>query len=139
VAVAKDHQQRRKKMSLNKIMLIGNLGADPEVRYTSSGKPVTSFRVATNRRFKLEGELREETEWFQVVTFGRLAEICSEFLRKGKPVFLEGRLKTRTWTDNDGGKHFRQEVIAEGMRLIGKKDDAAGQSAPAFEEESEPF
>lgn len=127
-------------MSLNKIMLIGNLGADPEVRYTPSGKPVTTFRVATNRKFKSEGELREETEWFQVVTFGRLAEICSEFLKKGRPVFVEGRMKTRNWTDNAGVKHFRTEVVAEGMRLIGKKDNGTGQTAAdAFESDSEPF
>jgi single-strand DNA-binding protein len=109
-------------MSLNKILLIGNLGSDPDVRYLPSGKPVVSMRIATNRRFKTEGEIRQETEWFSVVAYGRLAEICSEYLKKGKSIFIEGRIRTRTWTDSEGGKHYRTEVIAEGMTMIGKRD-----------------
>ncbi len=125
-------------MSLNKVLLIGNLGADPEVRYTTAGKPVTSFRLATNRRYKLEGEVREETEWFSVVAFGRLAEICSEFLKKGKSVFVEGRMQTRSWEDPPGVKHYRSQVVVEGMRMIGSPN---GKSAPAEETASndEPF
>lgn len=121
-------------MSLNKILLIGNLGCDPEIRFTPTGKQVTSFRIATNRSYKMEGEVRQETEWFSIVAFGRLAEICSEFLKKGKPVFIEGRMHTRTWADPAGAKHYRTEVIAEGMRLIGKKDGELEHS----EEHSEP-
>lgn len=109
-------------MSLNKILLIGNLGADPEMRYTPSGKPVASFRMATNRQYKVEGVLRKETDWFSVIAFGRLAEICSEFLKKGKSVFVEGSLHTRSWTDAQGAKHFRTEVIAQGLTLIGRRE-----------------
>jgi len=116
-------------MSLNKILLLGYLGSDPETRYLPSGKPVASFRVATNRSFKIEGQLRQETEWFSIVAFGRLAEICSEFLKKGRPVFVEGRMHTRSWTDAQGARHFRTEVIAEGMRLIGRKNGDSGDSA----------
>lgn len=106
-------------MSLNKVLIIGNLGSDPDVRYLPSGKPAASFRIATNRQYKTEGEVRKEVEWFSVVAFGRLAEICSEYLRKGKPVFIEGRMKTRNWTDANGAVHYKTEVIAEGMRMIG--------------------
>ena len=122
-------------MSLNKILLIGNLGADPEMRYTASGKPVASFRMATNRQFKVEGVLKKETDWFSVIAFGRLAEICSEFLKKGKPVFVEGSLHTRSWTDAQGTKHFRTEVIAQGLRFIGRRD---AQPADNDEAESAP-
>ncbi len=110
-------------MSLNKILIIGNLGSDPNRRSLPSGKPTVSFSVATNRRYKVEGQLREEVEWFSVVAFGRLAEICSEFLRKGKPVFIEGRMRTRNWTDANGAVHYRTEVIAEGMRMIGRREN----------------
>lgn len=109
-------------MSLNKILLIGNLGKDPDVRYLPSGKPVASFSVATNRRYKIEGEVKSEVEWFRVVAFGRLAEICSEFLKKGKPVFVEGRMRTNSWTDTEGAKHTKTEVIAEAMQLIGSRN-----------------
>jgi single-strand DNA-binding protein len=125
-------------MSLNKILLIGNLGSDPEIRSLPSGKKVAQFAVATNRRYKLEGQVRVETEWFQVVSFGRLAEICGEFLKKGKPVFIEGRLRTRNWQDNSGQKHYRTEVIAEGMRLIGKANNGDGSHEP-HSEDPEPF
>jgi single-strand DNA-binding protein len=118
--------RRKRTMSLNKILLIGNLGADPEVRYTPAGKPITSFRMATNRRYKVEGEVREETEWFSVVAFGRMAEICSEFLKKGKSIFVEGRMQTRSWVDAEGAKHFRSQVIVESMRMIGGPNGKPG-------------
>jgi single-strand DNA-binding protein len=125
-------------MSLNKILLLGHLGSDPEVRFMPSGKQTTQFRMATNRRYKVEGQIRDETEWFQVVAFGRLAEICGEFLKKGKQVFIEGRMHTRNWTDGGGQKHYRTEVIAEAMRLIGKSN---GSERPkeVQEQDSEPF
>jgi single-strand DNA-binding protein len=127
-------------MSLNKILLIGNLGKDPEVRYMPSGKAVVSFNLATNRRYKVEGELREETEWFRIVTFGRLAEICSEFLKKGRSVFVEGRIRTNTWTDNEGAKHYRTEVIAEGLTLIGRRNgNGSDAAAPDASDEEHPF
>jgi single-strand DNA-binding protein len=128
-------------MSLNKILLIGNLGRDPEVRYTPAGKPIASFSLATSRRYKVEGEVRQETEWFSVVAFGRMAEICSEFLKKGKSVFVEGRIQTRSWTDADGAKHFRSQVIVEGMRMIGGGSNGkpATPEEPAHSDDSEPF
>lgn len=130
-------------MSLNKVLIIGNLGSDPDVRYLPSGKPAASFRIATNRQYKIEGELRKEVEWFSVVAFGRLAEICSEYLRKGKPVFIEGRMKTRNWTDANGAVHYRTEVIAEGMRLIGGRTNDGNRSTqpevPSEPDPDEPF
>lgn len=131
-------------MSLNKVLIIGNLGSDPDIRYLPSGKPATSFRIATNRQYKIEGELRKEVEWFSVVAFGRLAEICSEYLRKGKPVFIEGRMKTRNWTDANGAVHYRTEVIAEGMRLIGGRTNDGNRSnqsevPPEQPDPDEPF
>ena len=107
-------------MSLNKILIIGNLGNDPEIRYTQTGKPVASFRIATNRKYKVEGVLKEETEWFRVIAFGRLAEICSEFLKKGKQVFIEGRVHNNQWVDAQGSKHYQTDVIAEGLTMIGR-------------------
>ena len=126
-------------MSLNKILLLGHLGKDPEIRFLPSGKQTAQFNLATNRKYKIEGQLREETEWFHVVAFGRLAEICGEFLKKGRQVFLEGRIRTRNWTDNAGQKHYRTEVILETMRLIGKSN-GAGSSQPSEEpQDSDPF
>jgi len=125
-------------MSLNKILLIGNLGSDPEMRYMPSGKKAAQFRLATNRKYKMEGQIREETEWFQVVAFGRLAEICGEFLKKGKSVFIEGRIHTNNWIDNAGQKHYRTQVIAEGMRMIGKGNGSAGHHEPE-PQDPEPF
>jgi single-strand DNA-binding protein len=122
-------------MPLNKVFIIGNLGSDPNIRYLPSGKPTASFRVAANRRYKIEGQVKEETEWFSVVAYGRLAEICSEYLRKGRPVFVEGRIKTRNWTDADGAVHYRTEVIAETMQLIGPRQNG-GQ--PHDHEAAEP-
>jgi len=115
-------------MSLNKILIIGHLEKDPEIRYLPSGKPTANFSVAANHKYKTEGEVKEETEWFNIVAYGRLAEICSEFLKKGRPVFIEGRLKTRNWVDSNGNKHYRTEVIAEGMRLIGSRPNGSGES-----------
>ena len=125
-------------MSLNKILLLGHLGSDPEIRYLPSGKPTAQFRMATNRRYKIEGQVRDETEWFQIVAFGRLAEICGEFLKKGKPVFIEGRMRTRNWTDGGGQKHYRTEVIAEVMQLIGKAN-GSNSDRETQEQDSDPF
>jgi single-strand DNA-binding protein len=100
-------------MSLNKAMIIGNLGRDPEMRYTPNGQAVTQFTVAVNRNYKdASGEWKEETEWFRVVAWGPLAERTAEYLRKGRKVYVEGRLQTRTWEDQDGQKHYTTELIA---------------------------
>jgi single-strand DNA-binding protein len=107
---------------LNKVIIIGNVGRDPEMRFTPSGRPVTSFSVATTRNWvSAEGERREETEWFNVVAWGNLAEICKAHLTKNQQVYVEGRLQTRGWEDEQGKKHFRTEVVANEMILLGER------------------
>lgn len=104
---------------LNKVMIIGNLGRDPEMRYTPSGRPVTSFSVATSRSWvTTDGERREATEWFNVVAWRDLAEICHQYLTKGSKVYIEGRLQTRSWETSDGQRHFRTEIVADEMILL---------------------
>ena len=99
--------------TFNKMMAIGNLGSDPEMRYTPSGSPVTSFRIATNRRATgADGERRDETEWFTVVTWNKLAELCNQYLTKGRKVYVEGRLHSRSWEGKDGVTRFVNEIIA---------------------------
>ena len=122
--------------SLNKVMLIGNLGADPEMRFTPSGTPVTTFRIAVNRVYNPpEGERKEETEWFSIVTWNRLAETCNQYLTKGQKVYVEGRLRTRSWDGQDGQKHYRTEVIANQVIFLDKK--AAAVSPEEKNDESE--
>ncbi|NWF70443.1 MAG: single-stranded DNA-binding protein [Chloroflexi bacterium] len=107
---------------LNKVMIIGYVGREPEMRYTPSGRPVTSFSVATTRTWtSAEGERREETEWFNVVAWGTLAEICKSHLTKSQQVYVEGRLQTRGWEDETGKKHFRTELVANEMILLGDR------------------
>lgn len=107
---------------LNKVMIIGFVGREPEMRFTPSGRPVTSFSVATSRSWtSAEGERREETEWFNVVAWGNLAEICKTHLTKGQQVYVEGRLQTRGWEDETGKKHFRTELVANEMILLGER------------------
>lgn len=112
---------------LNKVMIIGNVGRDPEMRYTPGGRPVTSFSVATSRSWtSSEGERHEETEWFNVVAWGNLAEICKNHLSKGQQVYIEGRLQTRGWEDDNGKKHFRTELVANEMIILGDRGDSSG-------------
>jgi single-strand DNA-binding protein len=107
---------------LNKVLLIGHLGCAPEMRYTPSGRPVTSFSLATSRSWtSADGERRDETEWFNIVTWGNLAEICKQYLSKGQQVYIEGRLQTRGWEDETGKKHFRTEVVANEMIMLGNR------------------
>lgn len=107
---------------LNKVMIIGMVGREPEMRYTPSGRPVTSFSVATSRSWTAaDGERREETEWFNVVAWGNLAEICKTHLTKNQQVYVEGRLQTRGWEDENGKKHFRTELVANEMILLGDR------------------
>ncbi len=113
-------------LSLNKVMIIGNVGTEPEMRFTPNGNPVTSFSVATNRVYTTaEGERKEETEWFNVVTWNRLAENCNQFLTKGQRVYAEGRLHTRTWESQDGQKHSRTEVVANRVIFLDRQAVAA--------------
>lgn len=106
-------------MTLNKVMIIGNLGRDPEMRYTPNGAAVTEFSVAATDRFTSNGQQQERTEWFNVVTWNRLAETCAQYLTKGRQVYVEGRLQTRSWDGQDGQKHYRTEVIADTVRFLG--------------------
>jgi single-strand DNA-binding protein len=114
--------------SVNKVILLGNLGRDPEVRYTPNGSAVCNLRIATTRNWKNResGERQEETEWHSVVLYDRQAEIAGEYLRKGRPVFIEGRLKTRKWQDKDGNDRYTTEIVAESMQLMGGRDGGGG-------------
>ena len=108
--------------NLNKIMIIGNVGTDPEMRFTPNGNPVTTFRVATSRTFNTsEGERKQETEWFAVVTWNKLAESCNQFLTKGKRAYVEGRLRTRTWEGQDGQRRTKVEIVAERVLFLDRQ------------------
>ena len=112
--------------SLSKVILIGNLGSDPEMRYTPDGKAVTSFRMATNRRYTtLAGETREETDWFRITVWGKQAESCNQFLTKGRQVYVEGRLHARNWEGQDGQTRTNLEVTADRVLFLGGKALAA--------------
>jgi single-strand DNA-binding protein len=127
--------------SLNKVMVIGRLGRDPEMRYTPSGRPVTTFSVAASRNWTTsEGERKVETEWFNVVAWGNLAEICKQHLVKGQQVYIEGRLQTRHWDDQEGNRHTSVEIVANEMIMLGERhavDENGG--AEAVEDEEFPF
>jgi single-strand DNA-binding protein len=132
-------------LTLNKVMVIGNVGTEPEMRFTPNGNPVTSFRVATNRVYTTpNGERKQETEWFTVVSWNRLAENCNQYLTKGQRVYAEGRLHTRTWEGQDGQKHYRTEIIANRVLFLdrqavaplpGEGAEEAGAAEPEAEEE----
>ncbi len=132
---------------LNKVMLIGNLGADPEMRYTADGNAMTSFRVAASRNYTTpDGERREETEWFSVVAWRKLAEQCSQYLQKGRKVYVEGRLRTRSWDTPEGQKRYRTEVVADRVMFLDRaggaplpEDAGAAVSAEQSEAEETPF
>jgi len=130
---------------LNKVMVIGNLGADPEMRYTADGAAVTNFRVAASRNYTgADGERKEETEWFRIVAFRKLAELCNQYLQKGRRVYVEGRLQTRQWEGQDGQKRFTTEVIAQDVQFLDSKPGGApraeDQDAPMdLEPEDVPF
>jgi single-strand DNA-binding protein len=119
---------------LNKVMIIGNLGTDPEMRYTANGKAVTTFSIACNRNFSgQDGERREETEWFSVVTWEKLAETCSQFLQKGRRAYVEGRLHTRSWDGPDGNKRYRTEVIANTVLFLDRAQAAPMTDDPGMD------
>ena len=113
---------------LNKVMIIGHLGRDPEMRHTTSGRPVTSFSVATSRTWNTtDGEKHTETEWFNVVAWGNLAEICNQYLSKEHQVFIEGRLQTRKWENSEGIKLSSIEIVAHEMMMLGSRRDINSQ------------
>jgi len=117
--------------SINKVILIGNLGRDPEVRYTPNGAAICNVTIATSRNWKdkTSGEKVEETEWHRVVFYDRLAEIAGEYLKKGRSVYVEGRLKTRKWQDKEGKDNYTTEVIADNMQMLGSREGMGGGGA----------
>ncbi len=138
--------------SLNKVLLIGNLGRDPEVRFTPGGTAVANFTLATTERWSdaTSGERKEKTEWHRVVVWGKQAEIAGEYLRKGRQVFIEGSLQTREWTDRDGNKRVTTEIRAQRFQMLGRPGESAPQAAadsgaavaepgPGFGEDDIPF
>jgi single-strand DNA-binding protein len=113
--------------SVNKVILIGNLGRDPETRYTTGGDAVTTLNIATSEQWKdKSGEKQERTEWHRVVLFARLAEIAGEYLKKGRSVYIEGRLQTRKYTDKDGVEKYSTEIVADRMQLLGGREGGGG-------------
>jgi len=113
--------------SVNKVILIGNLGADPETRYLPSGDAVTNIRIATTENWKdKSGDKQEHTEWHRISFFGRLAEIAGEYLKKGSPVYVEGRIRTRKWQDKDGQDKYSTEIVADRMQLLGGRGGTEG-------------
>ncbi len=128
---------------LNKVMIIGHLGRDPEMRYTPSGKPVTTFTVATSRSWSTaDGEKHTEKEWFNVVAWGNLAEVCKQHLTKGQQVYIEGRLQSRHWEDQEGAKHNSVEIVASEMMMLGDRregNQSHNQNNDLREEEDFPF
>jgi single-strand DNA-binding protein len=113
--------------SVNKVILIGNLGRDPETRYTTGGDAVTNLNIATTETWKdKSGEKQEKTEWHRVVLFGRQAEVAGEYLKKGRPVYIEGRLQTRKYTDKDGVEKYATEIVADRMQLLGGREGGSG-------------
>jgi single-strand DNA-binding protein len=135
---------------VNKVILIGNLGQDPEIRHTNSGQPVSNLRVATSRRVKdRDGNWSDQTEWHSVVCFARLAELAGQYLRKGSKIFVEGRLQTRSWEDKEGKKQYRTEIVCENLKFLDSKGAGAAAAeggggfpstrGPAAAEESQEF
>jgi single-strand DNA-binding protein len=140
---------------VNKVILVGNLGSDPQIRYTPQGTAVANFSVATTERYtNKNGERESRTEWHRIVAWSKLAEICSEYLKKGKQVYIEGRIQTRQWDDKDGNKRTSTEIVATNMVMLGRAGDAGGdtaapqefpadeqatQEAPAGQEDDLPF
>ncbi|WP_028841564.1 single-stranded DNA-binding protein [Thermodesulfobacterium hveragerdense] len=125
-------------MSINKVILIGRLGADPEIRYTVDGKPVVSFRLATNEVIVRNGEKEVLTEWHRVVAFGRLAEICGEYLSKGSQVYIEGKLRTRKFEDKQGMQRYVTEIVAQNMQILEKKSQSPEESTKSYPVETSP-
>jgi single-strand DNA-binding protein len=112
---------------VNKVILIGNLGADPEVRFTPGGQAVANFRIATNESWTDKNQQKQErTEWHRIVVWGKLAELCGEYLKKGRQAYVEGRLQTREWTDKEGKKNYTTEVVAQTVQFLGGRGEGGG-------------
>lgn len=116
--------------SVNKAILIGNLGVDPDLKFTPNGQPVCNFSLATNESWKdKNGEKQERTEWHRIVVWGKLAEVCAKYLSKGRQAYIEGRIQTRSWDDKDGkGKRYMTEIVADGVKFLGGGDSEGSRS-----------
>ena len=124
---------------INKVILIGNLGSDPEMRYTQSGDAVATFSIATTETWKdKQGEQQSKTEWHRIVAWRRLAEICGEYLHKGKQVYIEGRIRTRKWQDRDGNDKYTTEIEALNMQMLGRRGEDGGYSGPSTPDDQGP-
>ncbi len=125
---------------VNKVILIGNLGKDPELRYTPNGQAVASFPLATSSRWKNKNEeWQDRTDWHRIVIWGRQAEVCNEFLKKGSPAYIEGRIQYRSYEDKDGNRRFVTEIVAREMRLLGRKvEETVEEPEELVEEETAP-
>jgi single-strand DNA-binding protein len=120
---------------VNKAILIGNLGKDPELRYLPSGQPVAKFPLATGSRWKdKDGQWQDRTDWHNIVAFGRIAEVCNEYLKKGSPLYVEGRIQTRSYDDRDGNKRWITEIVAQNVNLLAKKGETEEEVPEAVEE-----
>ena len=117
-------------MSVNKCIFIGRIGKDPEIKFLNGGNSVCNFSIACTEKWVKDGEKMEKTEWVNVVAFKKLAEICGEYLKKGKQVYIEGKMQTRTWDDKDGKKCYMTEVVANQMQMLGSRDGSAPKDAP---------
>ena len=125
---------------VNKVILVGNLGADPEMTYTQSGTAKASIRLATTEKWTKDGQKQEKTEWHRIVVWGRLAEVCGEYLAKGRQAYFEGKLQTREWEDKEGSKRWTTEVVAFSMQMLGGKGGAAPERASTPEPDDDiPF
>ncbi len=123
---------------VNKVILVGNLGADPQIKYTPQGTALVNFSLATTERYtNKSGERESRTEWHRIVAWGRLAEICNEYLKKGKQVYIEGRIQTRQWDDKDGNKKTSTEIVATNMVMLGRAGDAGDVAPQAFQADEE--
>lgn len=126
-------------MSVNKVILVGNLGKDPDLRYTASGAAVATFSLATTERYKdRDGAQQEKTEWHNIVAWRQLAEICGKYLHKGKQVYIEGRIQTRSYDDRDGNKRYITEIVADQMQMLGRAGDDGGQGGASRSSQGAP-
>ena len=125
--------------AVNKAILIGNLGKDPELRYTPGGQAVASFSLATSEKWRdKEGVMQEKTEWHNIVVWGRMAETAKEYLAKGRQVYIEGRIQTRSWDDKDGNKRYTTEIVAQRLQFLGSRDQGAAGRGAASSDEAPP-
>jgi len=123
---------------VNKVILVGNLGADPELNYTPSGTAKATLRLATTEKWTKDGEKHEKTEWHRIIAWGRLAEIIGEYLKKGRQIYIEGRIQTRSWEDSEGNKRWATEIVAHQMQMLGTRRDSGAESHPSSGYDNEP-